>query len=104
MINILYFKFSTYKTLSMETREGIQPLSIKMIFPLPMPRKATIPPSTSFRSRNIDLSPSCVMSSHYPSTNLNSGLFLPRISQLSHMCQPSSICWLAHRLNHYSFH
>ena len=56
MLNRLYFRHSTYKMLSMETREGIPILPISVIFPLPMPPKEPTPPSTGFRLRNIDLS------------------------------------------------
>ena len=56
MLSRLYFKPSTYKTLSMEAREGIPSLPILEIFLLPMPLKATALLSCSFRSRNIDLS------------------------------------------------
>lgn len=57
MLNRLYFRPSTYKTLFMEAREGIPILPIPMIFPLFVPPKATTLPSTSFRSRNIEISP-----------------------------------------------
>jgi len=41
----------------MEAREGIPILPILVIFPFPMPPKATSSLSSGFRSRNIDLSP-----------------------------------------------
>ena len=41
MLSGLYFRPSTYKTLSMEAREGIPILPIPEIFPLPMPPKET---------------------------------------------------------------
>jgi len=41
----------------MEVREGIPILPIPIIFHLPMPLKETSPPSSGFRSRNVDLSP-----------------------------------------------
>ena len=41
----------------MEAQEGIAIIHIPVIFPLPMPPKATLPPSTSLRTRNIDFSP-----------------------------------------------
>ena len=56
MLSNLYFRPSTYKTLSMEAIEGIPTLHISVIFPLPMPPKTTVPRSISFKSRNIDLS------------------------------------------------
>jgi len=56
MLSRLYFKPSTYKTLSIEAREGIPILHIPIIFHLPMPPKEITPPSSGFRLRNIDLS------------------------------------------------
>ena len=79
MLSRLYFKPSTYKTLSVEAREGIPILPILVIFPLPELPTTTIPPSTEFRSRNIDLSPIMCHEQHYPVTNLNLGLFLQKI-------------------------
>ena len=56
MLSKLYFRPSTNKTLSSEANKGIPILLILVIFPLPMPPKEIIPLSTSYRSRNIDLS------------------------------------------------
>ena len=50
----------------MEAREGITTLPILEIFPLPIPPKATAPPSCVFRSRNIGHSPSCVITHKHP--------------------------------------
>jgi len=57
MLNKLYFRPSTYKTLSMEAKQGIPILHIPVIFPLPMHSKEIVAPPIGFRSRNIDLSP-----------------------------------------------
>jgi len=64
----------------MEAREGIPILPISMVFPLPMPPKAIVPPSIGFRSRNIDLSP--IMCHEKPLSRSFLGLFLPRISAI----------------------
>ena len=56
MLNKLYFQPLTYKTLSMEAKEGIPILPILVIFPLPMPPKEIVPHSIGFSLRNIDLS------------------------------------------------
>ena len=64
MLSKLYFKPSTYKTLSMEAKEGIPILHIPIIFHLPMPPKEIDPLSIGFRSRNINLF--LVMCCEYP--------------------------------------
>ena len=86
MLSRLYFKPSTYKTLYMEAQEGIAIIHIPVIFPLPMPPKATLPPSTSLRTRNMchqqSLSTYQLKPQSFPSKDISTFSFVLAIRQM----------------------